>query len=170
MMGTWWSQFIANLYAVRPPSHELHLNTYSIPPHNRNHLHHSLPFIKISCFTSLVNHSAIFPGGFGPTPATVNSRHLLESSRLAGLLSSAPSVTYLLAPFGSGVPAAWPAPVVIIQRASATARARSGQERAREWGNSYRHAELSEQSTKQARRARWRQAHFTGFSSAPALH
>ena len=47
---------------------------------------------------------------------------------------------------------------------------RSGQARAREWGNSYRHAELSEQSTKQARRARWRQAHFTGFSSAPALH
>ena len=62
-------------------------------------------------------------------------------------------------------------PVVIIQRASASAE-RSGQARAREWGNSYRHAELSEQSTKQARRARWRwrQAYFTGFSSAPALH
>ena len=43
-------------------------------------------------------------------------------------------------------------PVVIIQRASASAE-RSGQARAREWGNSYRHAELSGQSTKQARRA-----------------
>ena len=95
------------------------------------------------------------------------------SSRWAPLVSA---VTYLLAPFGcrgGGIPAAWPAPapVVIIQRASASAEW-SGQARAREWGNSYRHAELSEQSTKQARRARWRwrQAYFTGFSSAPALH
>ena len=77
------------------------------------------------------------------------------SSRWATLVSA---VTYLLAPSpfgccGGGIPAAWPtpapAPVVIIQRASASAEW-SGQARAREWGNSYRHAELSRQGKARA--------------------